>query len=55
MDAVEQAAKLKGELTDELVDWIGWARAKADWLDPMIRVSDIVLDAPEPEKPVHWW
>jgi hypothetical protein len=55
VDAVEQAATLKGELTDELVDWIGWARAKADWLDPMIRVSDLILDAPEPEKPAFWW
>lgn len=53
--AVEHAATLKGELADILVDWIGWARAKADWLDPMIRVSDPILDAPEPEKPSHWW
>lgn len=55
VDAVEQKAILKGELSDELVEWIGWARAKADWLDPMIRVSDPVLDAPEPEKPAFWW
>ena len=55
VDAIEQAAKWKGELSDELVDWIGWARAKADWLDPMIRVSDPILDAPEPEKPNQWW
>ena len=55
VDAVEQSATLKGELTDELVDWIGWARAKANWLDPMIRVSDLILDAPEPEKPALWW
>lgn len=55
VDAVEQAAALKGELADELLDWIGWARAKADWLDPMIRVSDPILDAPEPENPYYWW
>lgn len=55
VDAVEHAATLKGELTDELVDWIDWARAKANWLDPMIRVSDLILDAPEPEKPALWW
>lgn len=55
VDAVEHAATLKGELTDELADWIDWARAKADWLDPMIRVSDLILDAPEPEKPALWW
>lgn len=41
--------------SDELVDWIDWARAKANWLDPMIRVSDLILDAPEPEKPALWW
>jgi len=55
VDAVEQAVALKGELTDELLDWISWARAKADWLDPMICVSDPILDAPEPEKPYYWW
>lgn len=55
VDAVEHAATLKGELTYELVDWIGWARAKADWLDPMIPVFDLILDAPEPEKPALWW
>ncbi len=55
VDAIEQAATLEGELTDELLDWIGWARAKADWLDPMIRLSDLILDAPEPEKPALWW
>ena len=53
-DAVEHAAKLKGELTVELLDWIGWAKAKADWLDPLIGVSDRILDAPEPEKPALW-
>ena len=55
VDAVEHAATLKGELTDELVEWIDWARAKANWLDPMIRVSDLILDAPEPEMPALWW
>ncbi|OOG47123.1 hypothetical protein B0E50_12090 [Rhodanobacter sp. C01] len=55
VDAVEHAATLEDELTDELVDWIDWARTKADWLDPMIRVSDLILDAPEPEKPALWW
>ena len=54
VDAVEHAATVKGELTDELVDWIGWARAKADW-HPMIPVFDLILDAPEPEKPALWW
>lgn len=55
MDAVEQTATPSGELTDQLVDWIGWARVQADWLDPMIWISDPILDAPEPKKPAFWW
>lgn len=28
--------------------------AKADWLDPLIQVSDPILDAPEPKRPGYW-
>lgn len=35
--------------------WAAWAMQKAAWLDPTIKVSDIVLDAPEPERPAYWW
>lgn len=55
VDTVEQAAASSGELTDEMLEWVSWARAKADWLDPMIQISDPILDAPEPEKPACWW
>lgn len=53
--AVEEQAKAEGLLSDDLVEWLAWARAKADWLDPLILVSDAILDAPEPKKPGLWW
>lgn len=42
-------------LLPEAAAWAAWATQKAAWLDPMIKVSDIVLDAPEPERPAFWW
>ena len=42
-------------LSSEASAWAAWASQKAAWLDPMIEVSDIVLDAPEPERPTYWW
>lgn len=53
-NAVEEQAKGEGQLTSEVVEWLTWARAKADWLDPLIQVSDAILDAPEPKRP-GWW
>lgn len=56
VDAVEQKARSTGNVvTPELQDWIAWARAKADWLDPLIPVSDPILDAPEPRQPGYYW
>jgi hypothetical protein len=52
--AVEDRARQDGELTLEKQQWIEWARAKADWLDPLIRRSDPILGAPEPEAPSYW-
>jgi hypothetical protein len=52
--AVEDRARRAGELTPEKQQWIEWARAKADWLDPLVRRSDSILDAPEPEAPSFW-
>ncbi|HNQ03882.1 MAG TPA: hypothetical protein PKH69_04655 [Thiobacillaceae bacterium] len=52
--AVEDRARQDGELTLEKLQWIEWARAKADWLDPLVRRSDPILDAPEPEAPSFW-
>lgn len=53
-DAVEVQAKLAGELPPEYMEWLVWTRAKADWLDPLILVSDPILDAPEPKRPSYW-
>lgn len=53
-DAAEASAKLKGELSSEQMEWLAWVRAKADWLDPLIQVSDPILDAPEPKLPSYW-
>ncbi|SOZ24701.1 conserved hypothetical protein [Cupriavidus taiwanensis] len=53
--AVEEQAAAAGGLSSEQVDWLSWARAKADWLDPLVRVSDPILDAPEPKRPSFGW
>lgn len=53
-NAVEEQARAAGEASSELSGWLAWARAKADWLDPLIQVSDQILDAPEPKRPGYW-
>lgn len=54
-DAVEQNALASPDgLTEETRNWLAWARAKADWLDPLVKVSDPILDAPEPKRPGYW-
>ena len=55
IDAVEQAAVRNGELNEELKDWISWARIKADCMDPLIAVSDAILDGPEPKSPGYFY
>lgn len=52
--AVEESARSNGTLTAEKIEWLAWARAKADWLDPLVELSDVILDAPEPKKPNYW-
>ncbi|MEQ1770461.1 MAG: hypothetical protein ABL879_11535 [Devosia sp.] len=52
--AVEDRARQDGDLTPEKRQWIAWAEAKAAWLDPLVRCSDPILDAPEPEAPSYW-
>lgn len=54
-DAAErQAIAAGGVFSAEHADWLAWARAKADWLDPLVQVSDVILDAPEPKRPSFW-
>jgi len=40
INRVEQEAKSNGSLTDELQDWLKWARQKADWYDPLLETQD---------------
>lgn len=40
VEAVEQDAHMRSDYSLELKQWVAWARAKADWLDPLIVVSD---------------
>jgi thioredoxin-like negative regulator of GroEL len=54
-DLVEQQAKAQGQINAELEGWLAWVRAKADWLDPLVLVSDPILDAPEPKRPPGYW
>lgn len=56
-DKVEGSALACSDgLSNELTNWLAWARAKADWLDPLIEISDPILDAPEPKKPGYeYW
>jgi len=53
-DAVERNALANGGVAPELNSWLAWTRAKADWLDPLILVSDPILDAPKPKRPGYW-
>ena len=53
--AVEQHALATDGVTDELKDWLAWARAKADWIDPLVQVSDPILSAPEPRAPGYYY
>ena len=55
VDVVEQRRLSEGMLTEDVQEWLTWARAKADWLDPLVLVSDPILDAPEPKKPGYYW
>jgi hypothetical protein len=64
MDEARQAARLRayvkaleeslkadcGVISVEQREWLAWARAKADGLDPLIHVSDPILGAPEPTR-----
>ncbi len=44
VDKVEDHAKTNNILTDELKNWIEWARSKADWYDPLIEREDELLN-----------
>lgn len=45
LDAVEQAGSARGEGCDDAQRaYLRWARAKADWLDPLVDAPDPLLD-----------
>lgn len=50
INAFEANAITRHELDADAMDWIAWARAKADWVDPLIDFSDPLLDWPEPQR-----
>jgi hypothetical protein len=52
--AVEDRARQGGDYTIEKQQWFAWATANADWLDPLLRRADPILDMPEPEPPRRW-
>jgi len=54
INEIERNAINSDGMTDDLRKWIEWARAKADWLNPMNNISDLLLDAPIPQKE-YWW
>lgn len=39
----EELAKNNGTLNDDLINWLDWARKKADWYDPHIEAYDELL------------
>ena len=52
-NATEANARTCGEITSEQPEWHAWVRAKADWLDTLIEISDSILDSPEPKHPSY--
>lgn len=52
--AAEAKALRAGSLTAELEGWLTWVRAKADWIDPLVSVSDPILDGPKSKNVVRY-
>jgi hypothetical protein len=55
IDAIESSASDRGGPTAEEREWIAWARHKADWVDPLVKMSDIIVDSPSPKPPGYSW
>lgn len=52
--AIERHALDSGSMTSEMESWIAWAKLKADWLNPVNQISDLIIDAPLPKRPGYW-
>ena len=36
-------------VSDDLKNWLDWARKKADWYDPLINIKDDLLENVDPD------
>ncbi|MCY1298668.1 hypothetical protein D9M70_481640 [compost metagenome] len=54
LHAMERCAVQAGGLSDAQQQYLAWARAKADWLDPLIRAPDELLDRRIDIPPPGW-
>ena len=43
LDEVESRSRHNNSLTDSVLDWLKWARDKADWYDPFVEKEDELL------------
>lgn len=43
IESVEKSALASNSLSEELKNWLEWARLKADWYDPLIEAKDELL------------
>jgi hypothetical protein len=48
INQIEQKATAEGKLTEDIIEWIQWARKKADWLDPLLNEADEWLAGVDP-------
>ena len=49
-DNVEAKAFAGHGVSDELNNWLSWARKKADWYDPLIEAEDELLKGVDRDK-----
>ncbi|MFT4850690.1 MAG: hypothetical protein ACI83B_003249 [Sediminicola sp.] len=43
LSTYEDRMKSNGELTKDVMDWLDWARKKADWYDPFMEAEDEIF------------
>jgi len=43
IDVVEERLQSSGSIADEMIQWVKWARMKADWYDPLVNKEDELL------------
>jgi len=49
LNELEAKAKNDNKITDELENWLVWARKKADWYDPQTGIEDELLNERDKE------